>query len=172
MEDNLADSEHDAYSYKYMQQKVQEHFGGQMIQTNINGRPTVVTFRSKASAVLQDFYSHQKADPGTDKIRLVETAAKLIWEDIRAVERSHTVYPSYDELGSDECINSLPETLSPDKNCLYWTGNYAGSSTTSVAGTTTGWLGCAAASPFCTTLPHRFTTPSWFLLLLPRSAST
>ena len=27
MEDNLADSEHDAYSYKYMQQKVQEHFG-------------------------------------------------------------------------------------------------------------------------------------------------
>ena len=25
MEDNLADSEHNAYSYKYMQQKVKEH---------------------------------------------------------------------------------------------------------------------------------------------------
>ena len=37
MEDNLADSEHDAYSYKYIQQKVQEYFGGQMIQTKING---------------------------------------------------------------------------------------------------------------------------------------
>ena len=27
------------------------------------------------------------------------------------METSHTVYPSYDELGSDECINFLPQTL-------------------------------------------------------------
>ena len=46
-----------------------------------------------------------------DKIRLVEATAKLIREDIKAVETSHTVYPSYDELGSDECINFLPKTL-------------------------------------------------------------
>ena len=45
------------------------------------------------------------------KIRLVEAAAKLIREDIKAVETSHTVYPSYNELGSNECINFLPDTL-------------------------------------------------------------
>ena len=111
MDDNLADSGHEAYSYKYMQQKIQEHFGDRIIQTEINGKPNVVTFRSKASTVLQDYHSHQTADPDTDKMRLVETAAKLIREDIKSVKTSHTVYPSYDELGSDECINFLPETL-------------------------------------------------------------
>ncbi len=94
-----------------MQQKLQEHFGDRIIQTEINGKPNVVTFRSKASALLQDFYRHQKADPDTEKTRLVETAAKLIREDIKAVETSHTVYPSYDELGSDKSISFLPETL-------------------------------------------------------------
>lgn len=66
---------------------------------------------------------------------------------------AHKVYPACNELGSDECINFLPETLrsllegesSPDKSCLHWTG----SATTSATGTIAGWFGCAAASSFC-----------------------
>ncbi len=50
----------------------------------------------------------QKADPETDKMRLIKTASKLILEDIKAVETSNVVYPS---LESDECINFLSETL-------------------------------------------------------------
>jgi len=100
MEDKLVDSNQDAYSYKYMQQKLHEHFGEQIVLTEINGKPNVVTFRTKASALLQDFYSHQKADPETDKMRLIKTASKLILEDIKAVETSNVVYPS---LESDEC---------------------------------------------------------------------
>ena len=111
MGDNLAGSEYDAYSYKYMQQKLQEHFGDRIVQTEINGKPNVITFRSKASTLLHNFYSHQQSDPDTDKMKLVDTAAKLIREDIKAVETSHTVYPSFDELGPDECINFLPQTL-------------------------------------------------------------
>ena len=78
MEYNLAGSGHEACSYKYMEQKLQEHFGDRIIQTEINVKPNVVTFRSKASAVLQDYHSHQTADPDTDKMRLVETASKGI----------------------------------------------------------------------------------------------
>ncbi len=39
-----------------------------------------LTFRSTAKAVLQDFYQQEKkkADPDVEKIRVVETAAKLI----------------------------------------------------------------------------------------------
>ena len=45
------------------------------MQTEINGKPNVVTFRSKVIALLHNFYSHQKSDPDTDKIKLVDTSA-------------------------------------------------------------------------------------------------
>ena len=61
--------------------------------------------------MLHDFYNQQKADLDTEIMKIVETAAKLIRDDIKAVETSHKVYPTCDELGSDECINFLPETL-------------------------------------------------------------
>lgn len=57
MEDNLANSEHGAYSYPHMQLKIHEHFGDRIIQTEINGKPNVVTFRYKAKAVLHEFYT-------------------------------------------------------------------------------------------------------------------
>ena len=41
MEDSLANTKHHAYSYPHMQQ---EHFGERIIQTEINGKPNVVTF--------------------------------------------------------------------------------------------------------------------------------
>ena len=52
MEINLAGSQHSAYSYPHMQQKLMEHFGDRIIQTEINGKPNVVTFRSKAKEFL------------------------------------------------------------------------------------------------------------------------
>ena len=111
MEDNLVDSEHGAYSYPHMQQLLQKYFGDTIIETEINGKPNVVTFRNKARAVLHDFHNQQKADLDTEIMKIVETAAKLIRDDINAVETSHKIYPTCDELGSDECINFLPETL-------------------------------------------------------------
>lgn len=67
MGDNLAGSEYDAYSYKYMQQKLQEHFGDRIVQTEINGKPNVVTFRSKVSALLHNFYVIRKVIPTQTK---------------------------------------------------------------------------------------------------------
>ena len=114
MEDNLADSGHSAYHYKHMHQKLKEHFGERIILTEINGKPNVVTFRNRAKAVLHNFYSQQRGDdPDTEKIRIVETASKLIRDDIKAVETSHkcNIYPACDELRHDECMNYLPSTL-------------------------------------------------------------
>ena len=71
----------------------------------------VITFRKKAKAVLFDFYSHQDLDPEKDKLRIIETAAKLIKDDIKAVKTSHSSYPSFDELKAEECINFLPVSL-------------------------------------------------------------
>ena len=111
MEENLADSKFSAYSYPHMQQKLKEHFGYKIIQTEINGKPNVATFRNKAKVVLYDFYSHRDLDPQKDKIRIIETAAKLIKDDIRTVKTLHSNYPGFEELGSEECINFLPVSL-------------------------------------------------------------
>ena len=94
---NLADSRHAYYSYVHMQKKLKEYFGIRIIETEINGKPSVVTFRSKAKTILHDFYNHRNADPDIEKMRIIEAAAKLIRDDIKAVETRHDVYPACDE---------------------------------------------------------------------------
>ena len=114
MEDNLFGSDHSAYSPQHMKTKLQELYGDRIINTEINGKPNVVTFRSTAKAVLQDFYQPEKMKPDADveKIRVVVTAAKLIRNDIKAIETSNTAYPTCEEMASeDACINLIPETL-------------------------------------------------------------
>ena len=63
--------------------------------------------------ILQDFYqSQQKPDLSSEKIRLVQSASKLIMSDIKLVETENNCYPSYDDFESqDKCISFLPETL-------------------------------------------------------------
>ena len=94
-----------------MQQKLKEHFGNKIIQTEINGKCNVVTLRSKASEVLHDFYSQRDLDVEKDKVRIIKTVAKLIKDDIKFVSTSHCNYPGTDELGSEESINFLPASL-------------------------------------------------------------
>ncbi len=114
MEDKLVGSDLSAFSSQYMKKKLQEVYGDRIIISEINGKPNVVTFRSTAKAVLQDFYQQEKkkADPDVEKIRVVETAAKLIRNDIKMIEVSNTAYPTSEEIASeDSCINFLPDTL-------------------------------------------------------------
>ena len=42
MEEILAHSEHGTYRYSHMQQKLKEHFGNKIIQTEINGKPNIL----------------------------------------------------------------------------------------------------------------------------------
>ena len=65
---------------------------------HISGKSNVVTFRNTAAAILQDFYnSQQKPDLSSEKIRLIQTASKLIMSDIKLVETENNCYPSYDD---------------------------------------------------------------------------
>ena len=107
------DSEYSTYSRVHMYSKLKEHFGDHIVITHINGKSNVVTFRNTAAAILQDFYnSPQKHDLSSGKIRLVQTASKLIMSDIKLVETENNCYSSYDDFESqDKCISFLPETL-------------------------------------------------------------
>ena len=57
MEENLGESEPSAYSYPYMKQRLTEYLGDKIIETEINGKLNVISFRNKAKAVFFDFYS-------------------------------------------------------------------------------------------------------------------
>ena len=113
MNQKLADTDYEAYGYTHMKTKLKEHFGERIVQTEINGKPNVVTFRTTARVVLQDYYSkQQQQDTAEEKIKLVQAAAKLIKEDIKAIETSLEVYPLCDDLKSQEAgIEYLPDTL-------------------------------------------------------------
>ena len=107
--------DYDAYSYTHMKTRLLEHFGNRIVQTEINGKPNVITFRTTARVVLQDYYSkqqQQKQNTAEEKIKLVQAAAKLIKEDIKAIGTSHEVYPHCDDLQSKEAaLKYLPDTL-------------------------------------------------------------
>jgi len=58
-----------------MKSKLQEHFGERIVQTEINGKPNVITFRTTARKVLQDYYSKQqqeKDNTSEEKIKLLQ----------------------------------------------------------------------------------------------------
>lgn len=86
MEKIPANSEHRAYSNKHMRQRLKKHFENKIIETEINSKPNVITFKSKASEVLYDFRSQSDLDPEKEKLGIAEIAARLIKKDIKAVK--------------------------------------------------------------------------------------
>ena len=112
MNDYLADSESTAYSHTHMKSKLKEHFSDQILITEISGKANVVTFRSTAETILQEFHVHQKDHPEQEKKHIIKAAAKLIKNDIKLVETSNEHYPPVDDIETEEsCLNFLPDTL-------------------------------------------------------------
>ena len=62
--------------------------------TEINGKSQVVTLRGTAECVLQEFHDRQEDDPD------METAAKVIRNDIKSVQSSNEHYPPSYEIDS------------------------------------------------------------------------
>ena len=99
-----------------LKKRVMEHFGDDVIITEINGRPNVVTFRSTAASILHKFYDLPKQqDDESEKLRIIETAANLIKNDIKMMNTSNDIYPSPEDIGSvEKKFEFVPITL-----CLF-----------------------------------------------------
>ena len=78
-----------------MKQRLKSTFGEEFFFTDICKKSDVATFRKKASTILHDFYKQTSAnlDDDNKKETLIETAAKLLKEDIKLVETNHDLYP-------------------------------------------------------------------------------
>ncbi|CAC5381252.1 unnamed protein product [Mytilus coruscus] len=71
-----------------MKKRLQTYFGSDIIITEVNGKPNIVTFRRTASSILNEFYRRPSSkSPEEEKLSMIETAAKLIKADIIKVQR-------------------------------------------------------------------------------------
>ena len=113
METILMGTDISAYSFTHMKSKLVEHFGDNLIITELNGKLNVVTFRRTAANILYDFYQEQKKDdPNMEKMRIIKAAAKLIKSDIKSVDSSNDVYPTRDQMSStDMALQFIPKSL-------------------------------------------------------------
>ena len=79
---------------RWIQSRLQADFPDLMI-ANILGRENVITFRTTARKLLSDFSLKNKTDTGSEKISLIQTAARMIKEEIKAKEFDSTMYPTF-----------------------------------------------------------------------------
>ena len=107
----LGDSASTAYGRAHMKARLQEHFGDQLIITEINGKAKVVTFRSTVANILHDFHAQPKnVDLETEKLNIIRTASRLIKSDIKLIKTSNDIYPLI-ETEAETNSNFLPQTL-------------------------------------------------------------
>lgn len=102
-----------AYSVIYMKQKLMEHFGDNIIITEINGKSNVVTLRRTASSILHEFYKQQESvNNEARKSDIIKAAAKLIQSDIKSKIVGKAVYPSPSQVASlEDNLDYLPVSL-------------------------------------------------------------
>ena len=113
MKEYLEDTDFQPYSFPYMKKRINDHFKDRIIITELDGKSNVVTFRSTAFNILHQFYESPKTDdPEAEKFRIIETAAKLIKNDIKSINVDTSQYPSSDEIRSvEDNVEFLPGTL-------------------------------------------------------------
>ena len=113
MEEILQGTGFEPYSIKYMTSRLLEHFKGQIIVTEVNGKLNVVTFVGTAKGILHEFYTQTRLTDNSelDAIRIIETAAKLIRNDIKGIQTSSKHYPSKEDLKQDAILDYVPKTL-------------------------------------------------------------
>ena len=96
-----------------MKKKVLEHYGGNVIVTEMNGKQNVVTFKSNAHSILHSFYSRtNNNDSEAEKMSIIKTAGKLIMNDIKSIEVCKDTYPSSTDIMSTESnLEFVPDSL-------------------------------------------------------------
>ena len=100
------------FTEKHLRQKLEDHFGDTIIVTCIRGKANVVTFRSTAEKILKQFAQNKEKDIEAEKLRLIKTAALLLFSDIKSMDASKENYPSSSDIASlDQNQAYLPPSL-------------------------------------------------------------
>lgn len=96
--------EQQGYSSKWLTKKLLDHYGGDLIVTSQSGRETIFTLLDAGNHILRQ--NHK--DSGMSKNDIIDMAAVLINDDIRAHVYDCTKYPKFSEMDNKEIV---PESL-------------------------------------------------------------
>ena len=108
----LGDSGSTPYGFTHMKKRIKDYYGDDIIITEINGKHNVVTFTTAASKILHEFHhTAGKNDTTREKIRVIETAAKLIKSDIQSITQCKDFYPTSDDMSIQKAKAFIPESL-------------------------------------------------------------
>ena len=101
------------YGFTHMKSCLMDYFGDNIIITEINGKPNVVTFRHTAASIINEFYSQPNSnDSDAEKMKIIQTAAKLLKSDIKCVQQMRESYPDASEMSSPNAsCEYLPDSL-------------------------------------------------------------
>ena len=84
----------DVYHKRYLKQKLVGHYKGQLFFGEVNGKNDVACFRDSVSSIINDkWYNNRKEDDEEEAERIVKTAAKFIFRDIRSTKFYKDYYP-------------------------------------------------------------------------------
>ena len=85
----------------------------EIVITEINGKPNIVTLQTTTAKILQNFYNEQRcSDPTREKEIIVLAAAKLLKTEIKEMKCCCEFYPNSDEIGPLEfCKQFVPKFL-------------------------------------------------------------
>ena len=108
----LADGD-DTYSTRWLKQKLIDRYEDLMYFAEIDGRPNIVCFRTTTSSIINEkWYNDRKTKVEDEAERIVETAAKIILSEIRAIEYNMEKYPSIEDISNlDENKSIIPHCL-------------------------------------------------------------
>ena len=103
----------EAYSVKYMKQKLISYFGDELVISNVHGRNDVVTVKETVAKILQQSKdSPQTDDEEAEKRKIVRAAARLIKADIKNIDTCRDFYPDPSELRSlEKNVAFVPQSL-------------------------------------------------------------
>ena len=101
MEEFLQNSEEQAYSGVYMKKKLRDHFGDRIVMTTTKKQANIVTLQSRASSIINEFYSQpKKEDCEAEKTKIIKAAANLMKSDFKKIDVTSENYPSSVKMSS------------------------------------------------------------------------
>ena len=111
MQEFLSDPSIEPYSSPHMKRELKNHFGERIFIADIDGKPNLVTFHTKASKILYEFHSHNEDSKLDGKKSVIDAAADLIKQDISNVVQNKDVYPTVDDLSAENAFSYIPLSL-------------------------------------------------------------
>ena len=102
------------YGNQYLKTMLRNHYGDSIHFAEGEGLDDIVTMKEQTSNILRSYYQQkrQEGDEFSQKMTLIETAAKLIKSDIKSQIPSLTnEYPSSQTIKLDSALTFVPETL-------------------------------------------------------------